>query len=82
MIKRDFLKTITAVSIGMPLSMFPATAWLESLNQYPEIDHTTNEDFWSEVRKDYLLKPDYINLESGYYNIIPKPTLDHLVEHI
>jgi selenocysteine lyase/cysteine desulfurase len=45
-------------------------------------DVSKNEDFWQKVRSDYELKPDYINLESGYYNIIPKPTLNSLVEHI
>jgi len=80
--KRDFLKTITVAGIGMPLSALPATAWLDSLNEYSKPDITSDKDFWAQVRKDYLLKPDYINLESGYYNIIPKPTLDHLFEHI
>ena len=27
------------------------------------------------------MKPDYINLESGYYNIIPNPTLNHMLDH-
>ena len=52
---------------------------LEDLGQK---DLTENEDFWAKVRKDYLLKPDYINLESGYYNIIPQPTLKSLQKHI
>ncbi|MDB4192516.1 aminotransferase class V-fold PLP-dependent enzyme, partial [Flavobacteriaceae bacterium] len=41
----------------------------------------TEENFWLQVRKDYSLKPDYINLESGYYNIIPNPTLNHMIDH-
>lgn len=42
----------------------------------------SNADFWLKIREDYKLKPDYINLESGYYNIIPTPTLNALHEHI
>ena len=38
--------------------------------------------FWERVRSDYDLKPDYINLESGYYNIIPRPTLEAYLENI
>ena len=35
----------------------------------------TEDDLWKTVRGHYSLKPDYINLENGYYNIIPNPTL-------
>lgn len=39
-------------------------------------------EFWESVRSDYDLKPDYINLESGYYNIIPRPTLEAYLENV
>jgi len=80
--KRDFLKTITTAAAGFPLLAFPSSEWMESLKTYGKSDLSTNEDFWEKVRKDYVLKPDYINLESGYYNIIPKPTLKSLQSHI
>ena len=38
-------------------------------------------DFWEKIRADYKLKPDYINLENGYYNIIPQPTLEKMMTH-
>ena len=41
-----------------------------------------NEDFWAEVRKGYRIKPDYINLENGYYNFIPEATLDKFISHV
>lgn len=41
-----------------------------------------NEDFWQGVRNEYRLKPDFINLENGYYNFIPEKTLTRHVEHI
>lgn len=41
-----------------------------------------NDSFWKKVREDYLLKPAYINLENGYYCMIPQPTLEKLTEHI
>ena len=37
---------------------------------------------WKTVRSHYTLKDDYINLESGYYNIIPEPVLDHFIKHV
>ena len=42
----------------------------------------TEDDLWKTVRGHYSLKPDYINLENGYYNIIPNPTLNKYIEHI
>jgi len=80
--KRDFLKTLTTAAIGMPFLAYSSSEWMKSLDKYAELDLSANEDFWDKVRNDYILKPDYINLESGYYNIIPKPTLDSLLEHI
>ena len=42
-----------------------------------------NEDeLWKTVRSHYTLKDEYINLESGYYNIIPNPILDHFISHV
>jgi len=42
-----------------------------------------NEDeLWKTVRSHYTLKDEYINLESGYYNIIPDPILDHFINHV
>lgn len=52
----------------------------ESLQwDFPE---PTDDSYWEVIRSHYALKPDYINLESGYYNIIPQPTLDHFKKHV
>ena len=42
----------------------------------------TENDLWEVVRSHYSLKPDYINLENGYYNIIPDPTLYKYIEYV
>ncbi len=41
-----------------------------------------DEDFWAEIRRGYRLKPDYINLENGYYCIQPQETLENYLHHI
>ena len=41
-----------------------------------------DEDFWASIRNAYKLKPDYINLENGYYNFIPEQTLEKYIGHI
>ncbi len=43
---------------------------------------TSNEAFWLRIREDYLLKPDYINLENGYYNFVPVPTMNKYIDHL
>ena len=41
-----------------------------------------DEEFWRKVRDDYRIKPDYINLENGYYCFLPEQTLEDLIDHI
>ena len=41
-----------------------------------------DEGFWRSVRGDYRLKPDYINLENGYYCFMPEATLERQVAHL
>jgi selenocysteine lyase/cysteine desulfurase len=45
-------------------------------------DQEDEEEFWRRIRIDYALKPDYINLENGYYNIAPIPTIQKFHKHI
>jgi len=79
--KRDFIKTLSLATLATPFSVNALETWLQEFD-YLSIDTlSTTEEFWIKVRKDYKLKPDYINLESGYYNIIPQPTLNGMIEH-
>ena len=41
-----------------------------------------DEDFWATIRQGYRLKPDFINLENGYYNFIPEQVLERFIEHV
>ena len=69
--------------LGMAAWAWPANGFTNT-----RLDHTfpspieDEETLWETVRSHYDLKPDYINLESGYYNIIPQPTLQKFVGHI
>lgn len=79
--KRSFLKQMGG--LGMAAWAWPANGFTNT-----PLDHTLpsriedEEMLWETVRSHYDLKPDYINLESGYYNIIPQPTLQKFVGHI
>jgi selenocysteine lyase/cysteine desulfurase len=41
-----------------------------------------DEDFWASIRKGYRLKPDYVNLENGYYNFVPEQVLEKFIEYV
>ncbi len=80
--KRDFIKHLGAAALSTPFLASNLSTLLQDYKNITPEALSTEEDFWMKVRSDYELKPDYINLESGYYNIIPKPTLNALMEHI
>ena len=79
--KREFLKNVSLAAVGLPFIRTSFSTSLNTLKHLSPNQIATEEDFWLQVRKDYSLKPDYINLESGYYNIIPNPTLNHMIDH-
>lgn len=42
----------------------------------------SDETFWEGIRKGYKLKTDYINLENGYYSMMPQEILEKYMQHI
>lgn len=79
--KRQFLQTLALSGLSMP-------AWSRNLDKaLVKVHHKTpeeialDEDFWAEIRKGYRLKSDYINLENGYYCILPTEILEKSQAH-
>jgi selenocysteine lyase/cysteine desulfurase len=80
--KRTFLKSSLAWA-ATGLMPFDALAqWVQKYEHESAQTLASNEEFWEGVRQEYRLKPDYINLENGYYNFIPQKTLERYVEHV
>jgi selenocysteine lyase/cysteine desulfurase len=78
--KRDFIKHLGYAALAAPLV---ASGLEPSIQADPEpYPQGRDEAFWARIRRDYTLKPDYINLENGYYNIIPNPTLNAFIAHV
>ena len=78
--KRSFLKRmgqVAAITPFLPYSIQAGT-FKDSL----PYSYANEEEFWQRIRVDYALKPDYINLENGYYNIAPIPTIQKFHKHI
>lgn len=75
--KREFIKTLTLGSLALPLGIQAAEAEF-----FPADKEMSDDEFWDSIRRAYYLKPDYINLENGYYNIMPEPVLTAYVKEL
>jgi len=80
--KRAFIKTLSL----SPLAFLPFACTTDAnelaSTQGPFLMPTDEEDFWAVIRSHYKLKPDYINLENGYYCITPQPTMEKYLAHM
>ena len=78
--KRNFIKNVSLLGITPAFSKLDK--WVKNYEQiHPEL-LASDEDFWEGIRKGYRLKPDYINLENGYYNFVPEQVLEKYIAHI
>jgi selenocysteine lyase/cysteine desulfurase len=80
--KRSFLKKLGMVSVAAPLTFIQLEQVVAAVKHLDVTEVASDEDFWLKVRGDYAIKPDYINLENGYYCFMPKQTLEHTIEHL
>lgn len=80
--RRQFLQQMTAFGLTSPF-LFNRLDEIIALadNRSPE-EVAQDESFWAEIRSGYRLKPDYINLENGYYCFLPQETLENYIHHI
>ena len=77
--KREFIKKMGLSGLSPLLTKNEVNSSIE--NKLPSLP-VEEDKIWELVRSQYKLHPDFINLESGYYNIIPIPTMDKHIEHI
>ena len=80
--KRSFLKGLAMAGLATPLSGKAMSSWIDQFNSFTAADLAGNEDFWAGIRNGYKLKPDYINLENGYYNFLPESLLESFISHV
>jgi selenocysteine lyase/cysteine desulfurase len=76
--KREFIRTLGGASLGLLLG---DRLWA----QYAELPpHVLAEDeaFWALIRSKYRLKPQYINLENGYFSMQSEPVLDAFIGRV
>ncbi len=54
---------------------------LKQLNHLNPEEIAKEEGFWQEMRKAYQINPDFVNLENGYYGMMPEVTLEAQIKH-
>lgn len=80
--KRSFVKNFSMLGLaGMP-GVNQLDKWLKQHEHALPTTLASDETFWEGVRKGYRIKPDYINLENGYYCFLPQELLEKSIEHI
>ncbi len=80
--KREFLKSSALCGAGALFSFPVLEKLIKGVENVAAAELASNEDFWMQIRKGYKLKPDYINLENGYYCIQPEEILEAYIKHI
>jgi selenocysteine lyase/cysteine desulfurase len=76
--KREFLRIAGGASLGL---VFGEELWAKYA-EVPVERLAEDEAFWAAIRGKYRLKPDYINLENGYYSMQATPVLDAFITRV
>jgi selenocysteine lyase/cysteine desulfurase len=78
--KRTFIKNISLLGVTPAFSNMDR--WIANYEKTMPAELAGDEIFWEGIRKGYRLKPDYINLENGYYSFLPQETLENFISHV
>jgi selenocysteine lyase/cysteine desulfurase len=76
--KREFLRTVGGASLGL---LAGDRLWAQYAERSPA-SLAADDDFWTLVRGSYVLKPDYVNLENGYFSMQSQPVLEAFVGRV
>jgi len=80
--KRKFLKSLGLLTAASTTVAKGMDKWIKDFNHVSPENLAGDETFWEGIRQGYNIKPDYINLENGYYCIQPKEVLENYIGHI
>ena len=76
--KRDFLRSLGATTIA---ALIGPRLWAQ-YEPLPARHLAEDEAFWAALRGKYRLKPDYINLEHGYYSMQSEDVLEKFISSV
>jgi selenocysteine lyase/cysteine desulfurase len=80
--KRTFLRNILFAGIGAPVFLQQLERRVRDVEHLSPEEVAADEAFWAQVRTGYRLKPDYINLENGFYCFLPEQILENYLHHV
>jgi selenocysteine lyase/cysteine desulfurase len=76
--QREFVRTLGGASLAL---LFGDELWTRYA-PLPPRRLAQEETFWAEIRRQYRLTPDYINLENGYYLMQSQPVLEAFIGRV
>jgi len=80
--KRTFIKQFSLLSATALPFMDALGSIVERVEHLSPVELASDEEFWESIRAGYKLNPDYINLENGYYCMMPEETLEHYLSYV
>ena len=78
--KRTFIKNMSLFAAVPAFSNIDK--WVKEYEHIKPEELASDEKFWEGIRKGFRIKPDYINLENGYYCFLPEETLEKFINHV
>lgn len=80
--KRTFLKSTAIAGAGSLVALSALGRILDGAAGTSAGELAEDENFWASIRAEYQLSSDFINLESGYYNIMPDVVMESYFDRI
>jgi len=80
--KRQFLRSIGGAGATAALSLATLRRLFAETAVATPADLAQEDDFWDSIRKRYVVTPDFIQLENGYYSLTAEPVLDNYIRHV
>jgi selenocysteine lyase/cysteine desulfurase len=76
--QREFLRTLGGISLA---AVFGDAGWARYA-ALPAAQLAQDDAFWAAIRAKYLLTPDYVNLENGYFLMQSQPVLEAFIGRV
>ena len=80
--KRQFLESIGGVGVAAVLSLATWQRLFAETSATAPADLAKDDGFWESIRKRFVVTPDFIQLENGYYSLTAEPVLDNYINHV
>ncbi|MFO0807610.1 MAG: aminotransferase class V-fold PLP-dependent enzyme [Gemmataceae bacterium] len=83
--RREFIRraAIGAAAFGLPMAQAERALGADSPRlPSPALLHTDADRYWAELRRQWLLAPDRINLNCGSVGCTPLPVLNAVIDHL